>query len=78
MFVGQVSYEAKELVSVAKECMDAGIQAAGEPLAKYLDIGNAIQGIAEEYGYSVVEDYWSRDWPRFPREPTIYIFETMN
>lgn len=73
--VGQVSSQAKELVSVAKQCMEAGIQAASESGAKYLDIGEAIQSLAEEHDFSVVEDYCGHGIGRgFHEEPTILHF----
>lgn len=55
--VGKVSHLAQELVDTAKFCMEEGIRAAGEPGARWNDIGSAIQDIADEHGFSVVEDY---------------------
>lgn len=73
--VGRISKEAQNLIDVAKECLEAGIKAAGELGAKYLDIGEAVQGLAEEYGYSVVEDYCGHGIGRgFHEEPLILHF----
>lgn len=53
--VGEVSPELKRLLSVTKECLDIGIQAAvaGNRVG---DIGFAIQNHAEDSGYSVVRE----------------------
>jgi methionyl aminopeptidase len=54
--IGEVDPEAKRLVDVTKECLEAGI-AAVKPWGHLGDIGAAIQEIAHKNGYSVVEDY---------------------
>ena len=54
--IGEVSEEAKRLVDVTKECMEAGI-AAVKPWGHLGDIGAVIQEIAHKNGYSVVRDY---------------------
>jgi len=54
--VGQVSEEAKKLVDVTKQCLIAGINAV-KPFQPLNVIGNAIQKIADEHSYSVVEDF---------------------
>lgn len=54
--IGEVSKEAKKLVDVTKECLEAGI-AAVKPWGHLGDIGAAIQKIARENGYSVVTDF---------------------
>ncbi|WP_305152071.1 type I methionyl aminopeptidase [uncultured Dubosiella sp.] len=54
--IGEVSEEAKRLVEVTKECMEAGI-AAIRPWGHLGDIGAAIQELAHKNGYSVVIDY---------------------
>ena len=73
--VGRVSNLAQELVDTAKFCMEEGIRAAGEQGARYYDIGNAIQDIADEHGFSVVEDYCGHGIGRgFHEEPTLYHF----
>jgi methionyl aminopeptidase len=53
--VGKISQEAKKLLKVTRECLEAGIKQAcpGNTLA---DIGSAIQFIAETHGYGVVRD----------------------
>lgn len=55
--VGSISPSAAQLVRVAQECLDIGIQATAKPKALISDIGAAIQGLADEYDYSVVRDY---------------------
>ena len=73
--VGKVSDIARELVDTAKFCMEEGIRAAGEPGAHWNDIGCAIQDIADEHGFSVVEDYCGHGIGRgFHEEPTVYHF----
>lgn len=54
--IGQVSPEAKKLVDVTKECMEAGIKAV-RPWGYFGDIGAAIQEVAHKNGYSVVTDF---------------------
>ncbi len=54
--IGKVSDEAKRLVEVTKECMEAGIKAI-RPWGHLGDIGAAIQELAHKNGYSVVIDY---------------------
>lgn len=53
--VGKISGEAKKLLKVTKECLEAGIKQAkrGNTLN---DIGKTIQSIAEAHGYGVVRD----------------------
>jgi len=53
--VGKISQEAKKLLKITRECLDAGIKQAklGNTLN---DIGSAIQSIAEAHGYGVVRD----------------------
>ena len=76
MFIaGKASSLAMELVDTAKFCMEEGIRAAGEPRARYSDIGCAIQDIADEHGFSVVEDYCGHGIGRgFHEEPTVLHF----
>ena len=70
--VGNVSPEAKELVDVAKQCLEEGIRAAEMPKARFSDIGCAIQPIADEHGFSVVEDYCGHGIGRgFHEEPNV-------
>ncbi len=54
--IGEVSPEAKRLVDVTKECLEAGI-AAVRPWGHFGDIGAAIQEVAHKNGYSVVTDF---------------------
>lgn len=73
--VGKVSNLAQELVDTAKFCMEEGIRVAGENNARYYDIGNIIQDIAEEHDFSVVEDYCGHGIGRgFHEEPNLYHF----
>lgn len=54
--IGEVSTEAKKLVEVTKQCLEAGIKAV-RPWGHLGDIGAAIQEIAHTNGYSVVRDF---------------------
>lgn len=54
--IGEVSENAKKLVDVTKECLEAGL-AAVKPWGHLGDIGAAIQEIAHKNGYSVVTDF---------------------
>lgn len=54
--IGEVSSEAKKLVDVTKECLEAGIKAV-RPWGYFGDIGAAIQEVAHKNGYSVVTDF---------------------
>ena len=54
--IGNVSPEAKKLVDVTKECLEAGIKAV-RPWGYFGDIGAAIQEVAHKNGYSVVTDF---------------------
>lgn len=70
--VGNVSKEARELVDVTKLCLEEGIRAAAMPKARFSDIGCAIQPIADEHGFSVVEDYCGHGIGRgFHEEPNV-------
>lgn len=53
--VGKISGEAKKLLKVTRECLEAGIKQA-KPGNTLNDIGSAIQFIAETHGYGVVRD----------------------
>jgi len=55
-FAGIPSAEARQLVEVARECMDLGIQQV-KPFNRIGDIGEVIENCATRYGYSVVRDY---------------------
>lgn len=54
--VGVVSDEAKKLIDVTREALEAGI-AQARPGNRIYDIGAAIQAHAEKHGYSVVRDF---------------------
>lgn len=54
--VGEVSSEARRLVSTTSECLDKAI-AAVHPGEKYREIGNIIQKHAQAAGFSVVRSY---------------------
>ncbi|MBN1041645.1 type I methionyl aminopeptidase [Clostridium botulinum] len=51
--IGEVSEDAKKLVEVAKECMEAGINAI-KPWGHLGDIGAACQEVAHKNGYTIV------------------------
>lgn len=51
--IGEVSEDAKKLVEVAKECMEAGINAI-KPWCHLGDIGAACQEVAHKNGYTIV------------------------
>ena len=56
MFViGKTTPEKERLVRVARECLEAGMEAA-KPYCFVGDIGHAVQRHAEKNGYSVVRD----------------------
>lgn len=70
--IGNVSPEAKKLVEVTKECLEAGI-AAVRPWGYIGDIGAAIQEIAHKNGYSVVVDYCGHGVGNdFHEDPYVY------
>lgn len=54
--IGEIPANARKLVDVTKQCLEAGI-AAVKPWGHLGDIGAAIQKIAHENGFSVVTDY---------------------
>jgi methionyl aminopeptidase len=53
--VGEVSSESRRLLSVTREALDAGVQAA-RPGNHLGDIGAAVQQVVEAAGFSVVRD----------------------
>ena len=53
--IGKTTPEKDQLVRVAKECLEIGMEAA-KPYCFVGDIGNAIQKHAHQYGYGVVRD----------------------
>lgn len=74
--VGQVASEAAELVQAAYDCMWEGIRAV-ENGGFYSDIGDAIQGLSDELGYSVVQDYCGHGIGRgFHEDPLVLHYRT--
>ena len=53
--IGKTTPEKEQLVRVAKECLEIGINAA-KPFCFVGDIGNAIQKHADKYHYGIVRD----------------------
>lgn len=53
--IGEVSEEAKRLVDVTKECLDAGL-AVVKAWGYLGDVGYAVNSLAQKNGYSVVEE----------------------
>ena len=53
--IGEVSEEAKKLVDVTKECLDAGL-AAVKAWGYLGDVGEAVNTLAKQNGYAVVEE----------------------
>ncbi len=53
--VGEVSPEAADLVKVARECLDLGLEQV-KPYTRLNNIGDAIEPYANERGYSIVRD----------------------
>lgn len=53
--IGEVSAEAKKLVEVTKQCLDAGL-AAVKPWGFLGDVGYAVNTLAKQNGYAVVEE----------------------
>jgi methionyl aminopeptidase len=54
--VGQVSKEAKQLMNVTEKAMEDGI-AAIRAGGNFGDIGDAIQELADEFGYGIVREF---------------------
>lgn len=53
--IGETTPEKEQLVRVAKECLEIGMEAA-KPYCFVGDIGNAIQKYAKKYNYGIVRD----------------------
>jgi len=53
--IGETTPRKKQLVEVAKECLEIGMEAA-KPFSFVGDIGNAIERHAHKFGFSVVRD----------------------
>lgn len=54
--IGAVHEKLDDLVKIAKECLDKGLEAA-KPWGFLGDIGEAVQTHAESHGYSVVREF---------------------
>jgi methionyl aminopeptidase len=54
--VGNVTKEVKQLMSVTEKAMEDGI-AAARPGGYFGDIGEAIQELADEFGYGIVREF---------------------
>ena len=63
--LGEVSQEAKNLVTNTWECLEKAIEEAVKPGTKYRDVGNIIQKHAQSGGYSVVRSYCGHGKPLF-------------
>ena len=71
-FIGEPTPEAKQLVKVAKECLDIGIKQV-KPLYDIGEIGYAIENHAKKFGYSIVRDYGGHGiGTKFHEEPHIH------
>ena len=53
--IGNISPRARNLLDVARECLEAGIAEVG-PGKHFGDVGAAIQELAEHHGYGVVRE----------------------
>lgn len=74
--VGTVTQEAAELVKAAHDAMWEGIKAIQNG-GYYGHIGDAIQGFADEVGYSVVQDYCGHGTGRgFHEDPLVLHYRT--
>lgn len=54
--IGKVNKQAADLVAIAKQCLQRGIDAA-QPWAHLGDIGAAVSQLARKHDYSVVEEF---------------------
>ena len=74
--IGEVSDNAKKLVEVTKKCLEEGIKAI-KPYEPVSNIGNRINEIADEYGYSVVRALTGHGVGlKFHTEPNVEHFRT--
>ena len=72
--IGKTTPEKEQLVRVAKECLEIGMEAA-QPYSFVGDIGHAIQKHAEKYGYGVVRDLCGHGVGlKFHEEPDVLHF----
>jgi methionyl aminopeptidase len=70
-YVGEPSIQARRLVDITYECMWRGISQV-KPGARLGDIGAAIQGYAEQNGFSVVREFCGHGIGRkFHEEPQV-------
>jgi methionyl aminopeptidase len=70
-FIGEVDPKIKKLVSVTYDCMMAGINTC-RPGSRLGDIGAVIEEMANDHGYSVVEEYCGHGIGReFHEEPQV-------
>jgi methionyl aminopeptidase len=70
--VGEISNEAKELLSVARDCLEIGI-AQVRPGSKFGNIGKAISDYARSRGYSVVHQFCGHGVGlKFHEEPQVH------
>lgn len=66
-----VADEARQLVQTAFDCMHIGIDAV-QPFGKLVEIGRAIERLARQRGYSVVQEYQGHGLGReFHQEPGV-------
>ncbi len=76
--IGNVSDEAKNIVDVSYRAMMAGI-AEALPNKRLGDVGAAIQDIAEQNGYSIVEEYAGHGIGKeFHMDPKVFHFGKRN
>lgn len=74
--IGDVSDNAKKLVEVTKKCMEEGIKAI-KPYEPVSNIGNRINEITDEHGYSVVRALTGHGVGlKFHAEPNVEHFRT--
>lgn len=73
--VGKVSQEAKKLIKVTRECLEAAISEA-KPGNTLRDIGIAVSKIAKRHGYGVVRDLVGHGVGYFAHEePDVFNYE---
>ncbi|MDA3882509.1 MAG: type I methionyl aminopeptidase [Bacteroidales bacterium] len=53
--IGDISENAQKIITVAKECLDIGIEQI-KPYTRLNNIGDAIEPHAQKHGYSIVRD----------------------
>ena len=76
--IGAVHEKLDDLVRVAKECLDKGLEAA-KPWGFLGDIGEAVQTHAESHGYSVVREFGGHGIGlEFHEDPFVFHYGTRN